>query len=210
MLTIASKHSGRTACDGISRRDFLKVGSLGVGGLTLADMLRLNAHGQESRGVPKSVIMVVLPGGPSHIDTYDLKPAAPAEYRGEFRPIKTTVPGIDVCELMPMQAKVADRLAVVRTFQVAGDLQHTLHEVYTGFAGEPNQAFPGGRAVRPAFGSVVSRVGPRRGLFPAYVSLRDAYTSRAVGVAEDPVYLGPAHRPFVPSGPAMRDLGPPR
>jgi hypothetical protein len=154
--------------------------------------------------------MVVLPGGPSHIDTYDLKPAAPAEYRGEFKPIRTNVPGLDVCELLPMQAGIADKLAVVRSFQVARDLQHTLHEVYTGFGGEANRAFPGGHAVRPAFGSVVGRLAPRQGPLPAYVSLRDGYTSRAVGVAEDPAYLGPAHRPFVPGGPAMRDLGPPR
>jgi hypothetical protein len=130
--------------------------------------------------------MVVLPGGPSHIDTYDLKPNAPSEYRGEFKPIRTNVPGLDVCELLARQAKIADKFAVVRSFQVAKDLQHTLHEVYTGFAGQANQAFPGGHAVRPAFGSVVSRLAPRRGLLPAYVSLRDGYTSRAVGAAEDP------------------------
>jgi hypothetical protein len=199
-------------CDAGTRRDFLKVGALGVGGLTLADLLRLRSQGASP--VPprkgaghKAVIMIVLPGGPSHIDTYDLKPAAPAEYRGEFRPIRTNVPGIEFCELLPRQAQMADKLAVVRSFQVARDLQHALHEVYTGFEGEPNQPFPGGRAVRPAFGSVVSRLRGQQGLLPPYVSLRSSYTGRAVGVAEDPAYLGTAHRPFVPSGPAMKNLG---
>src|SRR5438067_672007 len=118
MLTITSRHLGSTTCDGVSRRDFLKLGSLCVGGLTLADMLRFDAHGQATRSA-KSIIMVVLPGGPSHIDTYDLKPAAPAEYRGEFRPIRSNVPGIDLCELLPRQAQIADKLAIVRSFQVA-------------------------------------------------------------------------------------------
>jgi hypothetical protein len=198
-------------CDAVTRRAFLKVGALGVGGLGLADLLWLRAQGaapppQQDRGGPKAVIMVVLPGGPSHLDTYDLKPAAPVEYRGEFQPIRTNVPGIEICELLPRQAQVADKLAIVRSFQVAKDLQHALHEVYTGFEGEPNQAFPGGRAVRPAFGSVVGRLRGQQGLLPPYVSLRNNYTSRAVGVAEDAAYLGAGHRPFVPSGPAMQDL----
>src|SRR4029078_7030816 len=98
MLTIASQYSGSMTCEGVSRRNFLKLGSLCVGGLTLGDMLRHDAHGQASRSA-KSVIMVVLPGGPSHIDTYDLKPTAPVEYRGEFRPIRSNVPGIDICAL---------------------------------------------------------------------------------------------------------------
>jgi hypothetical protein len=207
MLIIGSQNSGSKTCDGVSRRNFLKLGSLCVGGLTVADMLRLDAHGQTKRNASKSVIMVVLPGGPSHIDTYDLKPTAPAEYRGEFRPIRSNVSGIDICELLPRQAQIADKLAVVRSFQVARDLQHALHEIYTGFQGEPNQEFPGGRATRPAFGSVVSRLRGQQDILPYYVSLSNAYTSRAVGVAEDPAYLGLAHGPFVPSGPAMRDLG---
>src|SRR5688572_27318847 len=133
VLTIrGSEH--RSFCDAIPRRDFLTVGALGVGGLTLADLMRLKAQeaGPTPQGGPrrpKSVIMVVLPGGPSHIDTYDLKPEAPAEYRGEFRPIRSNVPGFDLCELLPRQAQIADKLAVVRSFQVVKDLQHALHEV---------------------------------------------------------------------------------
>src|SRR5436305_437498 len=105
--------SNQRLCDGLSRRDFLKAGALGVGGLTLADVLRLRAQGETragSRG--KAVIMVYLNGGPSHVDLYDMKPGAPVEYRGEFKPIKTNVSGMDVCELMPLQAKIADKLAI--------------------------------------------------------------------------------------------------
>src|SRR5579885_3576931 len=112
MLTVGG--SEHRPCDGVSRRDFLRAGALGLGGLTLADVLRLRAASGE-RTPARSVIMVCLAGGPSHLDMYDLKPDAPAEVRGDFKPIKTNVPGIDLCELFPLQAKVADKLAVVRT-----------------------------------------------------------------------------------------------
>ena len=92
--------------------------------------------------------MVCLAGGPSHLDMYDLKPDAPADYRGEFKPIQTNVPGFDICEHMPLQAKIADKLALVRTVQFVEPMQHELEEVYTGF---PKSAH------RPSFGSVVSR-----------------------------------------------------
>src|SRR5947208_16253886 len=92
-------------CDGITRRNFLQIGAFGAG-LTLADMLRLRSEGAAGSGRPtasKSVIMIYLPGGPSHMDMYDLKPNAPAEFRGEFRPIATNVPGVQICEPFPMQ-----------------------------------------------------------------------------------------------------------
>src|SRR5262245_20826894 len=104
MLTLWSRKQERF-CDGISRRGFLQIGTLGLGGLTLADLLRLQGQGgMESHSAPKSVIMVYLFGGPSHLDMYDLKPDAPAEIRGEFKPIKTNVSGFEICELMPLQA----------------------------------------------------------------------------------------------------------
>src|SRR5437867_1131138 len=86
-----------------TRREFLRLGALGLGGLTLADLLRHDAHAGEGQR-PKSVIYVVLGGGPSHIDMYDLKPDAPDEYRGPFRPIATRLTGVRICELMPLQA----------------------------------------------------------------------------------------------------------
>src|SRR5258708_2892424 len=93
-----------------TRRSFLHVGTLALGGISLVDVLRLRAEAPASGKVrQKSIIMIHLSGGPSHLDMYDMKPAAPTEYRGEFATIKTNVPGLDICELMPLQAKIADR-----------------------------------------------------------------------------------------------------
>src|SRR3984893_9247817 len=94
-------------CDGITRRGFLKIGAFGAG-LTLADMLRLRALAGDqttSTAKAKSAIMIYLPGGPSHLDMYDLKPEAPAEFRGEFKPIDTNVSGIQICEHMTLHAR---------------------------------------------------------------------------------------------------------
>src|SRR5262249_33274903 len=130
--------------------------------LTLADLLRLQAQGSSGARTPaKAVIMVYLPGGPSHIDMYDMKPDAPVEIRGEFRPIQTKVPGMDICELMPLQAQIADQLAIIRGFRTSGN--HEARELTTGFR-------PGTH--RPAFGSVVSRLQYNRGPgLPPYVTL---------------------------------------
>src|SRR5690242_5111356 len=154
-------------CDGLSRRDFLRVGALSVGGLSLPDLLRARALGGEaSASAGKAVIMVYLNGGPSHIDLYDMKPDAPVEIRGEFKPIKTKVPGFDICELMPLQAKIAGRLAIVRNmkFQQQG---HTPPELFTGFL----------TGDRPAFGSVVSKLRSDAGMrtpLPPYIYMGDA------------------------------------
>src|SRR5689334_19740060 len=101
-------------CDGVTRRNFLRVGALGLGGLFLSDLLRLRAQAASPKERQhKSVIMIHLPGGPSHHEMYDLKPDAPAEIRGEFKPIQTNVPGMDISELFPLQAKIADKLGLV-------------------------------------------------------------------------------------------------
>src|SRR5689334_17962161 len=107
-------------CDGTSRRGFLRIGALGAA-LTLADMLRLQALGggkaapSSKSATCKSAILIYLPGGPSHMDMYDLKPDAPKEFRGEFNPIKTNVSGVQICEHFPLQAKMWDKLACVRS-----------------------------------------------------------------------------------------------
>src|SRR5262245_6601113 len=111
--------SSHRFCDGHSRRDFLQIGAFGAG-LTLADMLRLpaaqaGANKKQASKSRKSAIMIYLPGGPSHMDMYDLKPEAPAEFRGEFKPIQTNVPGVEICEHFPLQAKMWDKLACVRS-----------------------------------------------------------------------------------------------
>ena len=175
--------------DGISRRDFLRVGALTVGGLSLADLLRIKAQaGGPAPG--KSVIMVFLHGGPPHLDMYDMKPQAPGEFRGEFRPIQSNVPGMDICELMPRQAQIMDKLAILRGLHFVEE--HSAHSLWTGYPERIN---------RPAFGSVVSYLkGPHEAL-PPYVSLMNQPLS------EDPAYCGTAHRPFVPSGPGLENLG---
>src|SRR5687768_11735130 len=111
MLTIAGPQS--RYCDGMSRRSWLRIGGLALGGLALPEILR----GEAASGVrnpAKGIIMVLLPGGPSHLDMFDLKPEAPAEIRGEFRPIATNVAGLEICELMPRLAAVADKFTVIR------------------------------------------------------------------------------------------------
>src|SRR5262245_57363086 len=102
-------------CDGVTRRGLLQVGGLVFAGLTLADVLRLRAESAAPTARrAKSVILIWLRGGASHIDSYDMKPDAPAEIRGEFRPISTNVPGIQVCEHLPRHAAMMDKLAVLR------------------------------------------------------------------------------------------------
>src|SRR5438876_10533620 len=132
MLTLWGKK--QSFCDGINRRNFLKIGAFGAG-LTLVDMLRVRGLAtQTGQAAPanKAAVMIFLPGGPPHLDTYDLKPDAPSEFRGEFRPIKTNVPGIHICEHFPLQAKMFDKLAVVRSVVSPAD-EHNDAAVMTGY-----------------------------------------------------------------------------
>ena len=130
----------RQVCDGVSRRDYLRVGALGAGafGLSLADVLRLQAAPATVPGTTgrrtkdKAVIMVFLPGGPSPIDMYDPKPDAPAEYRGEFKAIGTNVDGAQICELFPRQARLMDKMAVLRAV-VGSDGDHAAWQFMTGY-----------------------------------------------------------------------------
>jgi len=173
MFTIAG-HPGRF-CDGVSRRSFLRVGGLGFGGLSLAEILRAEARAGTG-AAHKAVIMVLLPGGPPHIDMFDLKPDAPAEIRGEFRPIVTRVPGIDVCEHLPRLAAIMDKLVVVRSLVGSRD-DHNIHQCLTGWESHPLQGdspmvpgFPEGGW--PALGAVLSkRLGPTDPGVPPFVSL---------------------------------------
>ncbi len=186
----------QTVGRGMRRRDFLRVGALGLGGLTLADLCRLNAGAAESRR-PKSLIYIVLGGGPSHIDMWDLKPGAPAEYRGPFSPIATKVPGLQICELMALQAQMMDQLALVRGIRSVEN-DHFLSEVYTGL--------PRSAGKRPAFGSVVSRLSGSGSALPPYVSLDRPTTDEFE--YEKPHYAGSAHVPFRPFGEVLEDLTP--
>jgi hypothetical protein len=199
--------------EAISRRDFLRAGTLGVGGLSLAHLLRLKAQGaQEARSSHRSVIMIYLCGAPSHQDMYDMKPEAPAEYRGEFKPIKTNVPGMHICELMPLQAKIADKLAIIRNLRALATDTHMPEELLSGFPfgpeGGPASLKPG---LRPTFGSVVSKLHPGNGTsLPPYVTLDMGRMPHGYGrpASLEPAFLGQAHQPFDPSAPGgLANLG---
>ncbi len=187
---------------GLHRREFLQIGALGLGGLTLADVLRLEAHG--AAATAKSVIMVYLPGGPSHIDMYDPKPDAPMEYRGEFASIRTKVPGMDFCEHMPLQAQIADKLSVIRGIKFKG--RHDPYELLSGYPSASSGQIRAGEKW-PVFGSVVSRLrGDESTAMPPYVNLNDLRLVPEADDAEVPRYIGPAHAPFRPSGPGLANL----
>lgn len=186
---------GTTLCDGITRREMLRVGGLAFGGLTLADVLRSRASAGSDTGRGKSVIMIWLRGAMSHIDSLDMKPNAPAEIRGEFQPIATNLPGVQICEYLPKVAQMLDKLAIVRGIKSIDLGDHTPHFILTGF---------GERGKRPVFGSVVSHQRPHSGGLPPYVSLM--YKPPGLYDNEGPTYLGPAHRPFVPKAEGLANL----
>ena len=121
MLTIYGQR--HRFCDGISRRNFLKIGALGLGGLALPQLLQAETQAG-IRKSHKAIIMIYLPGGPPHQDMFDLKLDAPSEIRGEFKPIKTNVPGIHICEHLPLLAQRADKLALIRSMS-HNDVDHT-------------------------------------------------------------------------------------
>jgi hypothetical protein len=180
-------------CDGISRRNFLRIGAFGAG-LTLAGLLRQRAAAQGTTRSTKSAIMIYLPGGPSHMDMWDLKPEAPADYRGEFKPIATSVPGVQISEHFPLQARMWDKLAVVRS--VVSVDEHSDSLVMTGYSENVNRV-----AHHPSLGSVVSKVrGTAQADIPPFVSLR------GMSIGTEPGFLGVAHRPFTPEGPGLQNL----
>jgi len=191
MLTIlGSRHQ---LCDGLSRRSFLKIGSLGLGGLSLPQLLR--AEQAQRAHSNKAIIMVYLPGGPAHQDMYDLKPNAPAGIRGEFKPINTNVPGIEICELLPRMAAMMDKLAIIRTVVGAGPA-HDAHQCLTGHTRRPEPM--GGW---PSLGSVVSRrQGSTNPGVPPFVGLSAIRGNGPQSDAGSPGYLGVGHGPFQPAG----------
>ena len=192
MLTLFGR--SHRVCGG-TRREFLRAGALGLGGLTLPHLLRADtAHPNKS---PKSVIYVVLSGGISHIDTWDPKPDAPAEFRGEFGTIPTKLPGVRFGEYFPHQAKMLDRFALLRGVQSVEN-DHFLSEVYAGLPRTSGQ--------RPAFGSVASRLLGSTDKLPAYVSLSRNSDDRFE--FEHPHYAGASHAPFRPFGEALDNLTP--
>jgi hypothetical protein len=179
-------------CDGVSRRNFMRVGALAAGSLTLPELLRNRAQaaaeGRPANG--NAVIQIWLAGGPSHLDMYDLKPQAPAEFRGEFQEIPTNVPGIRISEHLPLQAGIMDKLSVVRsgTHTNAG---HGMGAQWMLTGYQPTIEVNDN--IFPACGSVVARVkGPNAAGLPAYVNL-----PRRLGLG-NAAYLGASYNPFAP------------
>src|SRR5262245_39458202 len=200
MLTIpAEASSGRRFCDGLSRRNFIRIGALGMGGLALPQLLRAEAASGIRRS-QKAVIMIYLPGGPPHQDTFDLKLDAPSEIRGEFRPIPTNLPGLQICEHLPRIAKVCDKLAVIRSISDAVD-DHSDFMCMTDRR-KQNQP-PGGW---PSFGAVVSKVlGGSEPAVPAFIGLEPRMQHRPYNAAS-PGFVGVAHNSFRPEGEGKSDM----
>ncbi|MCA9072106.1 MAG: DUF1501 domain-containing protein, partial [Planctomycetaceae bacterium] len=198
MLTIPG--ASISLCDGLSRRSFLKIGGLAMGGLSLPQLLQAEASQKIGRS-HKSVIMVFLAGGPPHQDMVDLKPEAPVEYRGEFSPIRTNVPGIDICEHLPLLAQRMDRLAVIRSLHGS----EGRHSAFQCLHGHPTQNQPPGGW--PCFGSAVSKLqGPVNQEIPAAVALQPRIGGQFWSDPGQPGYAGMRHAPFAPNATGTRDL----
>ena len=215
MLTIFGGGRDSRFCDGVSRRNFIKIGALGMGGLALPQLLRAQAQvgapGTAAVASAKAVIMIYLPGGPPHQDTFDLKPEAPSEIRGEFRPIRTNVAGIEICEHLPRLARIADKYAIVRSIADAID-DHSDFMCMTGRLKRTQP--PGGW---PQFGSVVSKLQGAKpasggaagsalgGAVPEFIGLEPKMQHTPYNAA-GPGFLGVAHRSFRPAGDGRGDM----
>jgi hypothetical protein len=201
MLTILG--APNRFCDGLSRRSFLKIGGLVMGGLSLPELLRAEAlSGVSSAGNRhKAIIMVFLPGGPPHQDMFDLKPDAPREIRGEFQPISTNVPGIQICEHFPRIAAMMDKFTVIRSM-VGCDGDHYSFQCFTG---RTKRNMPQGGW--PAMGAVLSKLeGTVHPAMPAFVGLSPPMGHMPWADPGPPGFLGIAHAPFKPMGDGKNDM----
>ncbi|MGE3819608.1 MAG: DUF1501 domain-containing protein [Isosphaeraceae bacterium] len=194
-------------CPGPSRRALLRAGLYGTLGMGLVDLLRLRASadgGDSSGPVARNCVLIWLAGGPSHLDTFDPKPDAPPDVRGEFKTIETSVPGLRISEVLPRLASVMDRATLIRSVtSPEADHDRAAHHLLTGYRPTPAQVYP-------SYGSVVSKTREeRRGALPPYVAVPDAPIFSSSG------YLTPAYDPFaVLNDPnaanfRVRDLTPP-
>jgi hypothetical protein len=198
MLSILG--GGSKFCDGVSRRNFLKIGALGLGGLALPDLLRAEANSGLRKG-HKAVIMIFLPGGPSHQDIFDLKMDAPSEIRGEFKPISTNVPGIQICELLPKLARLIDKTAIIRSIVGAtGD-----HYAVQCLTGRTHVNPPAGGW--PSLGSTLAKIeGAVDPAMPPFVGLSPKMGHMEWADAGQPGFLGAAYAPFKPDGNGKADM----
>src|SRR5881409_3068258 len=213
MLNVSGNGS-ITTCDGITRRDFLQVGMLGALGFSLSNLAALQALGAVAKGKDEqSVIMIFNLGAPSQLDTWDMKPDAPREIRGPFKPIRTNNPDIQLSEIFPLHAKQADKFSLVRTcYHTAAAVHDTGHQMM-----QTGRLFTGG-VNTPHAGCALEYLKGRRNELPAHVILPEPMgpTGGNMPHGQDAGFLGKAHDPFVlnadPSKPDFKvpDLLPPK
>ena len=188
---IGQPHAGATPRSTISRRSFLQGGAVAIGGMALANLLRheaLAAVAGTSAAEKRSVILLFQAGGPSHLETWDLKPNAPVEYRGEFKGISTSIPGYQVGEYMPHLAKLCHKLTILRSvYHDSTEHSQGVHTVLTGY--RPTKNAPGNEF--PSVGSIVAKeLGPRANGMPPYIATMQAMDS------SNAAYLGVEYNPF--------------
>src|SRR5437879_2071463 len=182
----------------INRRHLLQVGGMGLLGLHLASLLRASERSPARKPRAKAVILLHQYGGPSHVDTVDMKPAAPEAIRGEFKPIATKVPGITVCDRLPRLAQVADKFTLVRSLyhemknhNSAGYYSLTGHVPPT-----DDQRLRDSRDLFPAYGSVVDRLAPAKAGVPTFVSYPYVIRDGSITPGQHASFLGKSHDPF--------------
>jgi Protein of unknown function (DUF1501) len=192
-------------CSGMTRRGFLQVGAATLGALTLPNLMRLKAAGyNESKAKIKNCITLFLVGSPGHLDTWDMKPDAPEDIRGKFRPIKTNVTGVQICEHFPLMSRMMDRVALVRSLHHKTGASHENGQRWMMTGHDFNENNP-----QPHTGSVISRLFGQKGNLPASIVLpvKIGNTGTSTPHGQAAAYLGSAHEPFfLGSDPARSDF----
>ena len=211
MLSIPGQRGA--TCDGVSRRELLRVGGAGLLGISLSNLMALEAQGQTAPqgkkragfGSAKNFIFIFLQGGPSHLDIWDPKPDAPDNIRGQFKPIATKVDGVQVSEVMPNLAKVLDKATLIRSvsYTPAGLFNHTaaIYQMMTGYT--PDKVSPSGqleppnRKDYPCMGAQIARIMPPDGPMLPFVMLpRPLQESNVIGKGGSAGFLGAAYDPY--------------
>ena len=198
MLSLLGRPS--RMCDGVSRREFLRIGGLALGGMSMTDIFRAEAQAGRTAS-KKAIIMIFLSGGPPHQDMVDLKPDAPAEVRGEFSPIDTNLPGFQICELFPRMSRMMDKFAVIRSL-VGSEGRHAAFQCQTGWpvSNQPQGGWP-------SLGSATARLlGPAHPQVPAFVGLAPKMITSTWADPGQPGFLGQAYAPFKPSAEGQADM----
>ena len=187
-------------CDGLNRRSFLRAGGLAMGGLTLPELLRAQGENRYRLG-HKACIMIFLAGGPPHQDMFDMKPDAPSEIRGEFSPISTNLPGVQICEHLPQLATRMHRYSLIRSIYGAKDR----HDAFQCLTGRLNENQPVGGW--PSLGSVISKIrGTAKRGIPPFISLNPKMKVSGWSNPGDAGFLGKSHSPFTPNADGAANL----